>query len=345
MKTLIFLLFIPLIIVLHVGIATAQSSYDHWNIIVKAQNSQMMDSLANFGIRTDATSDFDNAYDVPRPPRAPSGNYLEVYFPHSGSNYPPLLGSKYAVDYQGPVDPIWNFNVETSLPGSVLLTWDMSYLTTIDGRVQLLLLDLTDGNLIDMRLNGSYAFNYSTKRNFQIIGVVNVSFKYIMEGFWNGSTQVRDTLSGYLAQSLSPFSFVDSAKCYVSFSGAGRFIFNKAVSGDYYLVIRHRNHIEIWSSNVISVIKGTTSYADYNFTNRPDAAFGNSSLKQIGSIFAAWCGDVNQDGVIDFIDRNITWNNRGINGKLSSDCNGDDTTNAIDLEIVANNRYRTIQKP
>ncbi|MBA4313382.1 MAG: hypothetical protein C0417_12230 [Chlorobiaceae bacterium] len=331
--------------ILDVELVNAQPTYDHWNILIKAQNSQINDSLANFGIRPDATSDFDNAYDIPRPPRAPSGNYLEVYFPHSGSNFPPLLGSKYAVDFQGPIDPTWNFSVEASLAGPISLTWDMSYLNSIEERLQLFLLDLTNGNLIDMRANEIYTFSYTAKRDFQIIGAVNVGFKYIMEGFWNGTAQVRDTVSGYLAQSVFPFSFIDSSQYYLSSSGTGRFIFKNAVSGNYYFVIRHRNHIEIWTSISLDIVKGTTSFTEYDFTNHADAAFGSGALKPIGAVYAAWGGDVNQDGVIDYLDRNITWNNRGINGRLSSDCNGDNNTDATDLDIVLNNRYKTIQKP
>src|SRR5512144_660531 len=171
----------------------AQLPYDAWNARLKAVNSQMTDSIASFGVRTDATSDFDNAYDIPRPPRSPSGDYLEIYFPHSGGSYPPILGTKYAVDYQGPADPSWSLSVESSVPGALTVSWDSSYLNSIERRVQLFLLDVTGGTLTDMRTHGSYTFTYAGKRDFQIIGAIKVDLTYLMEGFWNGASQVADT--------------------------------------------------------------------------------------------------------------------------------------------------------
>jgi hypothetical protein len=323
----------------------AQVSYTNWNFFIKAQNSTQIDSLASFGIRLDASSDFDNAYDVPRPPRPPSGNYLEVYFPHSGGNYPPILGTKYASDYQGPPDPIWNFSVESSVTGTVTILWDSSYVAAIEARVQLYLLDISTGGMTNMRSEGRYVFSYTAKRDFRIIGTIKINLKYLMEGFWNGSSQIRDTISGYLAQSVFPFVIVDSAKCYLSSTGTGQLIFRNASTGNYYLVLRHRNHLEVWTPVSMSVTHGTTSITDYDFTTGPSAAYGTGALKQVGTVYVGWGGDVNQDGVIDFLDRNITWNNRGQDGQLLTDCNGDDTTDAADYQLVLDNRYKLIQKP
>ena len=94
--------------------SVAQVPYNNWNFQIRGTNSQLTDSLAMLGIRSDSTSGYDNQYDIPRPPRSPSGTYLEVYFPHSGGNYPPILGTEYATDYQGPNDPTWNMSVAAS---------------------------------------------------------------------------------------------------------------------------------------------------------------------------------------------------------------------------------------
>jgi List-Bact-rpt repeat protein len=151
----------------------AQVSYTHWNFLIRATNSQMTDSLAMPGVRSDATADFDNQYDIPRPPRSPSGTYVEVYFPHSGSNYPPILGTKYAIDFRGPDDPLWNMSVEASSPGPLTLSWDSTYVNSIEPRVQLFLRDTLTGVMTNMRQRGSYSFNYTTKRNFQITTIID----------------------------------------------------------------------------------------------------------------------------------------------------------------------------
>lgn len=273
----------------------AQVSYDHWNFLLRATNAQLTDSLAMPGVRNDATADYDNQYDIPRPPRPPSGNYLEVYFPHSGGHYPPILGTKYAIDFQGPDDPSWNLSVEASAAGPVTLRWDSAYVGSIEPRVQLFLRDLTTGSLTDMRRLGSYSFSYTTKRNFQIVGILKVGLRYLMEGFWNGAVQVKDTVTGYLAASTQPYAFVDSCRAPLSELGAGMLVFKNAPEGAYYCVVRHRSHLEIWSSMPLAVTKGTSSFTPYDFTTSEGQAFGVGALKQAGGVYLAWAGDVNQD--------------------------------------------------
>jgi hypothetical protein len=323
----------------------AQVSYTNWNFLMRATNSQLTDSLAMPGVRSDATSDYDNQYDIPRPPRSPSGTYLEIYFPHSGGNYPPILGTKYAIDYQGPNDPSWNMSVEASSTGPLTLSWDSAYVNSIEPRVQLFLLDLSNSALTNMRVRGSYTFNYTSKRNFQIIGSIKVNLEYLMEGFWSGTTQVQDTVTGYLAASTSPFGFVDSAKVYLATTGAGMLTFPNAATGSYYLVIRHRNHLEVWTPTPLALTRATTSFSSYDFTTGAGQAYGIDALKQIGGVYVSWAGDVNQDGVVDFLDRNLTWNNRTQTGYLSTDCNGDNVTDASDGTLVLNNRLKVRQHP
>ena len=325
--------------------SVAQIPYNNWNFQIRGANSQLTDSLAMLGIRSDATSGYDNQYDIPRPPRSPSGIYLEVYFPHSGGNYPPILGTEYATDYQGPNDPTWNMSVAASSSGQLTLSWDSTYVSSIEPRVQLFLLDLSNSSMTNMRTSGSYTFNYTTVRNFQIIGAIKVNLEYLMEGFWNGATQVQDTVAGYLASATSPFGFVDSAKIFLTPTGAGLLTFSNAPAGSYYLVIRHRNHLEVWTPSPLALTKATTSYTSYDFTTDAGQAYGAGALKLVGSVYVSWAGDVNQDGVIDFLDRNLTWNNRSQTGYLSTDCNGDNVTDASDYTIVLNNRLKVRQHP
>ncbi len=328
-----------------VATAFTQISYDNWNFTIKATNSLMTDSLATPGVRTDATSGFDSQYDIPRPPRAPSGDYLEVYFPHSGGSFPPILGTKYAVDFQGPADPAWLLSVEASTTGPIVLSWDSSYVNSIDPRIALFLYDSVGQTMTDMRTSGRYTFAYSVKRDFRIVGGVKVALKYLMEGFWNGTTQVRDTVKAFLAQSSAPYAFADSSSSFLSDSGTGLLVFNRAASGNYYLVIRHRNHLELWSALPLALTNGTTSISAYDFSASAGAAYGTNPMKQVGAVFTAWGGDVNQDGVVDFLDRNLTWNSRTLAGYHATDCNGDNITDGADATIVLNNRLKVRQHP
>lgn len=322
-----------------------QVAYDNWDFTIKGKNSLLTDSLAHVGVRTDATADYDNQYDVPRPPRSPSGSYLEVYFPHTGGAYPAILGSKYATDFQGASDPAWNLSVEASSPGPVTLAWDSSYVDAIEPRAQLFLYDVTGGIYTDMRGAGTYVFTYSVKRDFQIVGSVKVDLTFLLEGFWDGATQVRDTVDGYLASSTTPYGFVDSAAAFLSIAGKGLLVFPAAAAGSYYVVIRHRNHVETWSAAPVALARTTTSFTPYDFSAGAAQAYGTNALKIAGGVTVAWAGDVNQDGVIDFLDRNLTWNNRAQTGYLATDCTGDNVTNASDDALVLGNRLIVRQRP
>jgi hypothetical protein len=76
--------------------------------------------------------------------------------------------------------------------------------------------------------------------------------------------------------------------------------FLNAVSGTYYVVVKHRNSIETWSK------AGGESYTlgsplNYDFTTAQTQAYGNNMLL-IGSRYCIYGGDINQDGVVDATD-------------------------------------------
>jgi hypothetical protein len=96
---------------------------------------------------------------------------------------------------------------------------------------------------------------------------------------------------------------------------------------------------------VLQMTKGTTSSGEIDFSASSQTAYGTSALKQVGDVFVSWAGDVNQDGIVDFVDRNLTWNNRGQTGYLPTDCTGDGITDSLDYNIVLAHRLRCVQKP
>jgi hypothetical protein len=345
MKRIAAVMLLALVTALLSSQAVAQLPYTNWDFTIHARTATLSDSLARMGVRTDATADFENAYDIPRPPRSPSGNYLEVYFPHSGGSYPPILGTRYATDFQGTTDPVWSFSVECSASGSLTLLWDSAYVNSIEPRVQLFLVDIGSGTKVNMRVAGRYTFSYATKRNFQVVGAVKVDLTYLMEGFWNGSSQVQDTVTGYLANGTTPYAPIDSARTVLSSSGDGLLVFSSAPTGSYYVVIRHRNHIALWTAAAQPLTNGTTTMGSYDFSSGPGTAYGSGALKPEGGVYVSWGGDVNQDGVVDFLDRNVTWNNRTLPGYLSSDCNGSNLTDGTDYGIVLANRLKIEQRP
>ncbi|MBK6965130.1 MAG: hypothetical protein IPH20_14625 [Bacteroidales bacterium] len=104
---------------------------------------------------------------------------------------------------------------------------------------------------------------------------------------------------------------------------------------DYFIVIKHRNSLETWSSSPVS-FSGTS--ISYNFTSAASQAFG-SNLKPVSGVFVIYGGDVNQDGVVDSADMTPVDNDAAgyLAGYLSTDVNGDGIIDTADITIIDNN--------
>lgn len=182
---------------------------------------------------------------------------------------------------------------------------------------------------------------YVLKTNFNISAVP--------EGFYNSSTNrlnAKDTVRAFLRSASSPYSIIDSSKALIdSVSFTGNFKFNIAPAGTYYVVIKHRNSIETWSR-----LSGETynpmNLGSYNFSDSLSKAYG-SNMKQVDFSpvnFAAYSGDVDQDGSVDASDVSSIDNdaNNSVTGYVNTDLSGDKFVDAIDVSIVDNNSSNTV---
>jgi hypothetical protein len=184
--------------------------------------------------------------------------------------------------------------------------------------------------------NSAGAGPWSNVWNFTTITQsVLLNVKVYLEGFWNGSTQVQDTIKLYLANTVYPYQFVDSIKGISFFLGTVHGIFTKAPNGNYYIVVQHRNHLQTWSATALTFT--TNVNVTYDFTTAANKAYGNN-MKQAGSVWVLYGGDANMDGYIDAFDIAILVAENGGFGYLSSDFNGDGFVDALDIPIlIANN--------
>lgn len=111
------------------------------------------------------------------------------------------------------------------------------------------------------------------------------------------------------------------------------------LGNSYYLAIKHRSSVEIWSSAPVSI----TYPISYNFTTAAAKAYSdgiNTAMKNMGDgNFALFGGDVNQDGTVDGSDMNEIDNNTSIAafGYDNSDVNGDGASDGLDMNVVDNN--------
>lgn len=165
----------------------------------------------------------------------------------------------------------------------------------------------------------------------------------LIEGLFNGINLTPDTVTVELRNINAPFSLVEAKNVVLDQSGNGSVIFNNAQDlTSYYLIIKHRNSIETWSSSPVQFSSGILNY---DFTSAQNKAFGNNQ-KLINGKWCIYSGDVNQDGFVNSTDLNTVFNENvnGTQGYSSTDLNNDFLTEIYDLYIVFLNNFSGVRK-
>jgi hypothetical protein len=172
--------------------------------------------------------------------------------------------------------------------------------------------------------------------NFTTLALpLQLNLKVYLEGFWDGSSQVSDTVGIYLALATTPHTLVDSQIVILGTTGTYAPSFSRVTSGNYYIVIKHRNHLETWSALPQAFVGGLP--LSYDFTTDSTKAFG-MNMRKVGSVWALIVGDANQDGSIDASDvTNFLIPQYGYTGYLSCDFNGDGSVDASDIPYMIAN--------
>lgn len=190
-------------------------------------------------------------------------------------------------------------------------------------------------------------FNSSATRGFLNGGQTylprTLNITAFIEGLYNGSMMLSDTITIELRSAASPNEILEIKKTLISTSGVANALFTKVVDNiQFYIVIKHRNSIETWSTTTKSFSFGSLNY---DFTISSNQAFGNN-LKQIGTKWCIYSGDINQDGNIDFDDLTLINDDASIfiSNNMSTDLNSDGITDLSDLIICENNAAENIMK-
>ncbi len=146
----------------------------------------------------------------------------------------------------------------------------------------------------------------------------------------------HDTVNVELRNAASPFNLIESDLGIGGQGSANQFEYSNAVNGiPYYIAVKHRNSIETWSEHLLSFQADTLTY---NFTTASNQAYGNN-MKQVGSIWSFYSGDVNQDEVIDLTDIVSVFNDAGnfVTGYVNTDLTGNMIVDLTDITIAYNN--------
>jgi hypothetical protein len=209
------------------------------------------------------------------------------------------------------------------------------------------------GNWMDLGGSGSAntvgtitsAVNFNTFSDFVLAKFSGRSLflTALIEGFFNGSTMVSDTVTVELHNAGSPYALVESKKGVLNSSGAGSIGFTTAANGTpYYIVLKHRNALETWSASAQTF---TSSVLNYDFTTAASQAYGGNQQYKDGK-YCLFSGDVTHDGSVDLSDLIDIDNDNSnfVSGYTLTDVNGDGTVDLSDLIFVDNNNSAFISK-
>ncbi|MDQ3020918.1 MAG: PQQ-dependent sugar dehydrogenase [Bacteroidota bacterium] len=258
-----------------------------------------------------------------------SGSAVTGGYVYRGSLHPDLYGKYIFGDYiQG---KIWGLTYEGINPSSYVQLLDTDFGISTFG---------TDES------NEIYFCKFSqtngTIYKLSNLDVITLNLKVIMEAFYNSSTNTlnaRDTVSVYLRHVSNQDSIADSSRIFIdSVSFGGLCFFQNAPSGNYYIMVKHRNSLKTWSKYGGEFLTGG-NVSFYDFTSDSTNSCGNNLIRVDSNRYAIYSGDVNHDGVIDLSDMQLVDNAvyRFVSGYSRADINGDGFVDFTDLSVAEKN--------
>ena len=115
------------------------------------------------------------------------------------------------------------------------------------------------------------------------------------------------------------------------FDGSALPRFGKVPAGKYYVVVRHRNHLDVMSA--VPVEFSAAGQGAYDFTKSVTAAYGSGAQAQIGNgVYGLFTGDMDADGIVEMKDVFSRWTpQNGYAGYRNADLDLSGFVNAFDL--------------
>jgi hypothetical protein len=148
---------------------------------------------------------------------------------------------------------------------------------------------------------------------------------------------IADIITLEIHKSTSAYSLVYAvSNNNLKTNGTTVFSFPYYLKDNYYIAVKHRNHLETWSSSPVSFAADTINY---DFTTSASKAYSDNQKQVSPNTFAMYVGDVNQDGVVDLSDL-VTMDGDLTNGTVAYivyDLNGDGVVDISDLVAIDEN--------
>jgi hypothetical protein len=138
-------------------------------------------------------------------------------------------------------------------------------------------------------------------------------------------------------------AFLKNDGTLVDLDGTSNIKFPSTPEGEYYVVIKHRNHLPVMTANKVGI---GYNPALYDMRTDLTKAYGTTAMKDLGGgYFGIFTADTDGSGTVNASDRSNAWNQRNLSGYYGTDVDLSGTVNAADRSAVWNNRNITTQVP
>lgn len=129
----------------------------------------------------------------------------------------------------------------------------------------------------------------------------------------------------------------------VDLDGVSPVQFSNMSAGNYYIVVRHRNHLSIMSALPAALNSSSTLY---DFTTGESQSYGTGSVYLLGdNIYGMYEGDVNASGIITIADINPVVDVLNATNYTSADVNLSGIVTIADIMKLINNLNKTTNVP
>ncbi len=127
----------------------------------------------------------------------------------------------------------------------------------------------------------------------------------------------------------------------VDMDGISPVLFTGQPPGEYYVALRHRNHLGIMTGAALSLGNVPTTI---DFTTAATATYGTGARIDLGNgVMGMFAADLDASGTVDAADRSAAWNDRNLTGYQNTDTDLNGVTDAADRSAAWNNRNRVQQ--
>ena len=133
-------------------------------------------------------------------------------------------------------------------------------------------------------------------------------------------------------------AFLTGSGNVVDIDGTSNVKFYNINEGNYYIAVKHRNHLGIMTASSINITRTTPLY---DFTTGLNKAFGNNSMNMLSDgVYGMCSGDANVDGTVNILDYGVVGNAIFNTGYLREDIDMNGIVNVLDYQKIYINIFK-----